>query len=139
MFQFLRTREWAIIRRLLLVIIVLIVAYRTYGDRVMSSLIRANPQRDIEITKVEFRPDIPSERPVWIIGFRNGSRRITYDRIELQASYFDKDGQLLEKDKLVVYQRLDPLQEKTIASADFKQRGAAARGTLAVMTAQQIQ
>jgi hypothetical protein len=138
MLDFLRTRQWIVARRLILVGIVLYVGYRSYGDNITAFLTRSNPQSDIEITKTEFRVDIPAERPIWIIGLRNASRRYTYDRIELEASYFDKDGTFLQKDKLVISQRLDPLQEKTLASPDFKKRENAARGSLAVLTARRV-
>jgi len=138
MLDFLKTRQWVVARRLLLVAIVLYVGYRSYGDGVTSFFSRPDPQRDVEVTKTEFRADIPADRPVWIIGLRNGSRRYTYDQIELEASYFDKDGNFLQKDKLVIHQRLDPLQEKTLASPDFKQRDKATRGTLSVRNARRV-
>jgi len=137
MLNFLRTRQWVMARRIILIGIILFLAYRTYGDGLLSLFVRPSAKRDIVITKTEFRADI-TERPVWIIGFRNSSRRYAYDQIQLEANYFDKDGSLLQKDKLVVYQRLDPLQEKTIASADFKPRGAATNGSLAVLDAQRV-
>ncbi len=138
MLQFLRTPQWAMARRGILIIIVLVVAYSQYGPRLTNYLYRSDPQKDIEITRAEFRADIPTTRPVWILGFRNASRRTSYEAIELEASYFDKDGKFLEKDKLVVYQKLDPLQEKSIASPDFKERPNAARGSVAVVTARQV-
>jgi hypothetical protein len=139
MLDFLKTPQWALIRRIVLVIIVIIVAFRSYGGGLTSLFSRPNPQRDIVVTKSEFRTDIPTEKPVWIIGFRNSSRKFTYDTIELQANYFDKDGKFLSKDTLVVSQRLDPLQEKTIASPDPKQRENAAQGSLTVIAARQVQ
>jgi hypothetical protein len=138
MLEFLRTRQWSVARRTILIIIVVVVALNRYGDGLVSLFYRPNPKHDIEITRTEFRADIPAERPVWIIGFRNTSRRFTYDSIQLEANYFDKDGAFLQKDKLVVHQRLDPLEEKSIASPDFKQRPNATRGTLNVMDAQRI-
>ncbi len=138
MFQFLRTRQWALARRAILIVIVAVVAFTQYGGGLSSVFYRAKPQSDIEITKAEFRADIPTAKPVWIIGFRNASRRFTYDTIQLEATYFDKDGKLLQKDKLVVHQRLDPLQEKSIASPDFMERPNAARGTLAVLDAHRL-
>ena len=138
MLQFLRTPQWTMARRGILIIIVLVVAYTQYSGRLSNYLYRADPQKDLEITKSEFRADIPTTRPVWIIAFRNASRKYTYDTIELEATYFDKDGKFLEKDKLVVHQKLDPLQEKSIASPDFKERPNAARGSLAVLTARQV-
>jgi len=139
MLEFFRTSQWALVRRIILVIIVIVVAYRTYGGGLQSLFSRPDPQRDIVVTKSEFRTDISSEKPVWIIGFRNSSRKFTYDNIELQANYFDKDGKFLNKDTLVVSQRLDPLQEKTIASPDPKQRDNAAQGSLTVIAARQVQ
>jgi len=138
MLEFLGSREWRIARRGLLVAIVLIVAIGRYGGSVVNWLSRPDPKKDIEISNVEFRVDVPTDKPIWIIRFRNGSRRFTYDAIQLEANYFDKDGKFLQKDKLVVHQQLDPLQEKQIASPDFKQRPDAANGTLTVMDAQRI-
>ncbi len=138
MLQFLRTSQWAHTRRAILIGIVVVVAFTQYGGGLTSLFYRPKPRSDIEITKAEFRADIPTTKPVWIIGLRNASRRFTYDAIQLEANYFDKDGKLLEKDKLVVHQRLDPLQEKAIASPDFKERPNAARGTLTVLDAQRL-
>src|SRR5215469_15029906 len=135
MLEFLRTRQWVVARRIILVGIVLVVAVGRYGDGLVSLLYRPNPKQDIQITRSEFRADIPGARPVWIIGFRNTSRRFTYDSIQLEANYFDNNGTFLQKDKLVVHQRLDPLEEKSIASPDFKERPNATRGTLSVMDA----
>jgi hypothetical protein len=139
MLEFLRSPHWPLIRRIILVVIVIIVAFRTYGGGLTSLFSRPNPQRDIVVTKSEFRTDIPTEKPVWIIGFKNSSRKFTYDTIELQANYFDKEGKFLSKDTLVVSQRLDPLQEKTIASPDPKQRENATQGSLTVIAARQVQ
>jgi hypothetical protein len=139
MLDFLKTAQWALIRRIILVIIVIVVAFRTYGGGLTSLFSGPDPQRDIVVTKTEFRTDISTEKPVWIIGFRNSSRKFTYDTIELQSNYFDKDGKFLSKDTLVVSQRLDPLQEKTIASPDPKQRENATQGSLTVIAARQVQ
>ena len=115
--------------------IVLIVGYRTYGDAIVSRLRGPNGQRDITITHAEFRPELPGARPAWIIGFRNNSNRFTYGEIELEATYADDNGRILEKDKLVVKQKILPGSEKLIASVDFKSRGAATHGALKVMSA----
>jgi hypothetical protein len=138
MLEFLGSREWRIARRTILVVIVLFIALNRYGGGLSSLLYRPNPKTDIEITHAEFRSDVPTSKPVWIIRFRNASRRFTYDVIQLEANYFDKDGKLLEKDKLVVHQRLDPFQEKQIASPDFKERPDAETGTLSVLDAQRV-
>src|SRR3989442_8460338 len=118
MLNFLRTREWVIARRALLVIIVIVIAYSRYGGGFRGFFNRPNPKRDIEVTRVEFRTDVPAARPIWIIGFRNASHSFAYDAIQLEANYFDGDGKLLEKDKIVVHQMIDPLEEKSIASPD---------------------
>ena len=52
-----------------------------------------------------------------------------------QGTYADDKGSVLEKDKPVVKQKIQPLDEKLIASVDFKSRGAATRGTLRVLSA----
>ena len=135
MLEFLRTRQWIVARRTVLVGIVLVVGYRTYGDAIVSRLRGPNGQRDITITHAEFRPELPGAKPAWIIGFRNNSNRFAYDQIQLEATYADANGSVLEKDKLVVTQKIQPGGEKLIASVDFKSRGAAARGTLKVMSA----
>src|SRR5690348_11244991 len=105
MLEFLRTREWTVARRAILVIIVIVVAFSHYGGGFRALFNRPNPKRDIEITRAEFRADIPAARPIWIIGFRNTSRQFTYDVIQMDANYFDADGKFLEKDKLVVHQK----------------------------------
>ena len=138
MLQFLGTREWRIARRGILITIVLVIAVSRYGGSLVGVFNRPDPKKDIEISKVEFRTDVPTAKPIWIIRFRNGSRRFTYDSIQLEANYFDKDGKLLQKDKLVVHQQLDPLQEKQIASPDIKERPDATSGTLTVMDAQRV-
>ncbi len=137
MLAFLRTRQWVATRRLLLVGIVLIVAYRQYGGSILLWLTGPNPAKDIVITRSEFRPELPRAKPAWIIGFRNNSRKFTYDDIELEAAYIDDRGKVLETDKLVVKQKLPPGGEKVIASSDFKSRGAASRGTLRVVSAKE--
>jgi hypothetical protein len=138
MLDFLRTRQWVVARRLILVGIVLFVGYRTYGDAIISRLRGPNGQRDITITHAEFRPELPGAKPAWIIGFRNNSNRFTYDQIQLEATYVDDNGSILEKDKLVVKQKIPPGDEKLIASVDFKSRGAATHGSLKVMSAVEV-
>jgi hypothetical protein len=135
MFHFLRTRQWIVTRRLILVGIVLILFFRSYGTNVLTWMRGPNPQRDIAITRAEFRADVPTEKPVWIIGFRNNSSRYAYDQIQLEANYFDGRGAFLQSDKLLVRHRLAPGQEEIIGSPDAKERGAATRGTLKVLDA----
>ena len=138
MLDFLRSRQWIVARRLLLIAIIVILGIRQYGNNVLSMLRRPNPTRDIVLTRMEFRPELPGTKPGWIIGFRNNSDKFTYDQIQLEATYIDDQGKVLEKDKLVVKQKLPPGDEKLIGSADFKSRGAAKSGTLKVTGAEQV-
>ncbi len=138
MLEFLRSRQWIVARRLVLVGIILFLGIRQYGTDLVTMLRRPNPARDIVITRAEFRPELPGARPAWIIGFRNDSNKFTYDQIELQASYMDAEGKVLETDKLVVRQKLPPRDEKLIASVDIKNRDGAKTGTLKVLGAQAV-
>ena len=138
MLQFLRSRQWIVARRLLLIGIILVLGIRQYGSSLVTLLRRPNPARDIVITRAEFRPELPGAKPAWIIGFRNGSEKFTYDQIQLEATYVDDTGKVLERDKLVVRQRLPPGDEKLIGSVDFKSRGAAKSGSLKVVGAEQV-
>jgi hypothetical protein len=138
MLDFLRSRQWIVARRLALIAIIVILGIRQYGNSIVSTLRRPNPTRDIVLTRTEFRPELPGTKPGWIIGFRNNSDKFTYDQIQLEATYMDDQGKVLEKDKLVVKQKLPPGDEKLIGSADFKSRGAAKSGTLKVTGAEQV-
>ena len=138
MLQFLRSRQWIVARRLLLIGIILVLGIRQYGSSLVTLLRRPNPARDIVITRAEFRPELPGAKPAWIIGFRNGSEKFTYDQIQLEATYMDDAGKVLERDKLVVKQKLPPGDEKLIGSVDFKSRGAAKSGSLKVVGADQV-
>jgi hypothetical protein len=137
MLDFLRSRQWIIGRRLVLVGVIIILAIRQYGPSAVNLLRRPNPTRDIEITHAEFRREIQGGKPAWIIGFRNTSNKFTYDQIQLEATYMDDEGKVIEKDKLVVSQKLPPGDDKLIASVDFKSRGTATTGTLKVLGAQE--
>jgi hypothetical protein len=138
MLDFLRSRQWAVARRLLLVGIILLLAIRQYGPSLVRYLQRPHPANDIVITRAEFRPELPGAKPAWIIGFRNDSDKFTYDQIQLEATYMNDEGQVIERDKLVVRQKLPPHDEKLIASVDFKSRGAATRGSLRVVGAEEV-
>ena len=72
-----------------------------------------------------FVRNCPGSKPAWIIGFRNNSNKFTYDQIQLEATYMDDQGKVLEQDKLIVQQKLPPGDEKLIGSVDFKNRGTA--------------
>ncbi len=136
--EFLRSRQWIAARRLVLIGIIIVLGIRQYGSQVTGLLRRPNPVNDIVITRTEFRPELQGTRPGWIIGFRNDSDRFTYDQIQLDATYLDKDGRVLYSDKLVVSQKLPPRGEKLIGSADIKNRPGAARGTLKVAGASEV-
>jgi len=137
MLGFLGSRQWILARRLLLVGIILVLGIRQYGSGIATMLRRPNPARDIALTRAEFRPELPGSKPAWIIGFRNNSNRFTYDQIQLEATYIDEQGKVLEMDKLVVRQKLPPGDEKLIGSIDFKNRGSAKSGMLRVLGAQE--
>jgi hypothetical protein len=138
MLEFLRSRQWIVGRRLALVGIILLLAIRQYGFNVVTLFQRPHPERDITITRAEFRPDLQGAKPGWIIGFRNGSNKFTYDEIKLEATYMDDRGKVLERDTLKVRQKLPPGDEKLIGSSDIKSRGAAKSGTLKVLGAQEV-
>jgi len=138
MLEFLRSRQWIVARRLLLVGVILVLGIRQYGSGIVTMLRRPNPARDIVVTHAEFRPELSGSKPAWIIGFRNNSNKFTYDQIQLEASYMDDSGKVLETDKLVVRQKLPPGDEKLIGSVDFKSRGVARTGTLRVVGAQEV-
>ena len=138
MFQFLQSRQWILARRLLLLGIIVFLGLRQYGSSLVTMLRRPNPPRDIVLTHAEFRPELPGAKPAWIIGFRNNSEKFTYDQIQLDATYMDEQGKVLESDKLIVKQKLPPGDEKLIGSVDFKDRGAAKSGTLKVIGAETV-
>lgn len=138
MLDFLRTRQWVVGRRIFLLAVVLVVAYRQYGGAIIARIAGPHPERDIKITRAEFRPELPGAKPAWIIGFRNDSNRFTYDQIQLHATYMDDKGAVLETDTLNVKQKLSPGDEQIVGSIDFKSRGGATRGTLAVVGAKEI-
>jgi hypothetical protein len=138
MLQFLHSRYWVMGRRLFLIGVILVLAWRQYGDAIIARISGPDPEADIVITRAEFRPELSGAKPAWIIGFRNDSDRVTYDRIQLLATYMDENGKVLETDRLVVQQKLVPGDEQIIGSVDFKSRGAATQGTLTVVGAQQV-
>src|SRR6266581_6319825 len=102
MLEFLRSRQWVIGRRLFLVGLILFLGIRQYGGDVVTLLRRPNATRDIAVTRAEFRPELPGSKPAWIIGFRNNSNKFTYNQIQLEATYVDAQGRILDRDKLVV-------------------------------------
>ena len=135
MLEFLRTRQWVVGRRLFLVVVVLVVAYRQYGDSIVARFAGPHPERDIKITRAEFRPELPGAKPAWIIGLRNNSSSFTYDRFEIEAKYLNQEGGVLQTDKMTLRQKLVPGQEEVIGSTDFKERPGAVNGTLRIIDA----
>jgi hypothetical protein len=133
--QFFRTREWILIRRLVLVGLIVFLGYRTWGSYLIAPLQSPNAARDIAITKVEFRPDLPGAKPAWIIGLRNNSRRFGYDQIKVQAKYLDKSGAMLQVDSMTLQQKLIPGQEEVIGTTDYRERPGASNGTMTVIDA----
>lgn len=133
--NFLRTREWVILRRLLLLILIIVIGFRTWGGSLLAPFQSANGARDIAITRTEFRPDIPGAKPAWIISVRNNSSRFAYDRIQVEAIYTDNTGAVLLKDNMTLHQKLVPGQEEVIATTDFKERPGATNGTMKVLQA----
>src|SRR4051794_18883271 len=131
--QFFRTREWIITRRLILIALVLILAYRTWGKSLLTPFQSPNAARDVIITKSEFRPEVPGSKPAWIIGLRNNSSRYVYDSFKLEATYLDQAGAVLQKDTMTLRQNLNPGQEEIIGSTDFKERPGAVNGSLKIL------
>jgi hypothetical protein len=127
---FLRSRQWIITRRLVLIGIILFIGIRRYGGQVTMLVTRPNPARDIVITHAEFRPELPGVKPAWIIGMHNNSSKYTYDQIQVAATYMDQEGKVVDRDKLVIRQKLSPGEEKLIGSPDIKSRGIAKSGSL---------
>ena len=130
--EFLRSRQWIITRRLVLIGIILFIGIRQYGGQVAMLVTRPNPARDIAITHAEFRPELPGAKPAWIIGMHNNSSKYTYDQIQVAATYMDQGGKVVDRDTLVIRQKLSPGEEKLIGSPDIKSRGIAKRGSLTV-------
>jgi hypothetical protein len=128
----LRSRQWIIGRRLALIGIIVLLGIRQYGGGIARMLTRPDPTKDIVITHAEFRPELPGAKPAWIIGIHNNSSKYTYDQIQVAATYLDDQGKIVDRDKLVIRQKLPPGDEKLIGSVDFKSRGTATRGNLSV-------
>jgi hypothetical protein len=123
------------IRRLVLIGLILFLAYRTWGGNLLTLFQSANASRDIVITKSEFRPDVPGSKPAWIIGIRNNSGRFGYEQIQLEATYLDASGAILQKDTMTLRQKLVPGQEEVIGSTDIHERPGATSGQLKILSA----
>ena len=134
----LRSRHWVAGRRAILILTAVVLGYRSYGDSIAGWFGGPDPAREIVITQSEFIPDVGGERPAWIIRLRNDSSRTTYDEITLEATYVDDRGAIVERDRIVISQRLAPGEEKQIPSRDPKARGNATAATLKVLDAQVV-
>lgn len=130
-----RSRQWKIGRRLALVTLVLFLGFRNYGGTISSWLRGPTPEQDVVLTHTEFRADLGEEKPAWIIGLKNQSSRYTYDEVELEATYKDQAGAIIETDKLTIRQKLVPGAEQLVGSTDIKSRPGAVAGTLRVLGA----
>jgi hypothetical protein len=135
--EFLRTPKWARLRRLALVVILVVLGFRNYGKEIINWA--RTPSGDVVLTRYEFRPELPGAKPAWIIGLKNQSSKFTYDLIELEATYLDANGAVLERDKLLVRQQLAPGEEQLVGSVDFRDRPGAQKGTLTVSKAERVE
>ena len=133
-----RSSYWSRLRRPLLIVAVIVLGYRSYGDSIARWFQPADPVTEIVITHSEFRPEVGGERPVWILRLYNSSSRNIYDRVVMEATYVNIDGVVTEKDQIIINQRLNPREEKEIPSRDPKPRINAARATLKVINAQVV-
>ena len=134
----LRSR-WPVARRVLLVSIVVIVAYRNYGDTINGWFTTPGPETEIVITHTEFRTDLEGDlRPAWFIGLLNRSDDTVYDNIVLEATYFS-GATILETDRLIIEQRLRPGQEELIGSRDSRVREGATAGQVRVIGAEVVE
>ena len=125
-------------RRVILILIAVVLGYRSYGDSIAGWLRGPDPAQDIVITHSEFIPEVGGGRPAWIIRLRNDSLRTTYDEIALEATYVDDRGAIVELDRIVISQRLGPGEEQEIPSRDPKARDNAAAATLKVLDAKVV-
>jgi hypothetical protein len=125
-------------RRLALLTLIIVLGIRNYGSSISSWFRGPDPDHGIAVTRVEFRPDVGTANPAWIIGLKNTSPGTTYNRIELEATYKDQEGKILEVDKLFVRQKLGPGEEQLIASTDTRARPGAVSGTLKVLGASNV-
>jgi hypothetical protein len=130
-----RSQQWRTGRRIALVILVLVLGLRNYGGTISSWLRSPAPEQDVVLTHTEFRADLGDARPSWIIGLKNQSARYTYDRVELEATYKDQAGAIIETEKMTIRQKLGPGEEQLVGSTDIKARPGAVAGTLRVLKA----
>ena len=137
--NFLRAGYWPIGRRIALILIAVIVGYRSYGDTVTNWFRDPDPSRDIVITQSEFRPAPNGQRPLWFIGLRNDNAATTYDQILMEATYIDVLGATTEVDRIIISQRLGPGEQQDIGSLDRVPRDRAATGTLRIIDAQVVE
>ena len=131
----LRSRYWAKGRRVILILFVVVLGYRSYGDSIARWFSGPDPVAEIIITHSEFRPELGGDQPLWIIRLRNISSVTIYDEVVMEAVYTDTTGAVTEKDQIVIHQRLGPGEEREVPSRDPKSRNNAASATLRVLDA----
>jgi hypothetical protein len=134
----LRSRPWVIVRRSALVLILLVLAYRNYGSVLTEWFRTPGPSELIRVTHTEFRRDAADEPPAWFVGLENRSTNTTYENIVLEATYSDGDV-VLERDQLVVDERLLPGQEVLIGSRDSEFHEGATEGWVRVIGADAVE
>ena len=137
--NFSRSRYWFVGRRVALILIAVIVGYRSYGDTVANWFRGPDPSTDIVITQSEFRPGPDGDRPLWFIGLRNDNATKTYDQIVMEATYMDEFGATTEVDRLIISQRLGPGEQQAVGSRDRIPRDRATTGTLRILGAQIVE
>ncbi len=137
--DFLRSRTWLIGRRIALILIAVVIGYRSYGDAVSTWFRGPDPSKDIVITQTEFRPAPEGDRPLWFIGLRNDNAATTYDQILMEATYMDALGATTEVDRIIISQRLGPGQEQDIGTRDRIPRVRAITGALRILDAEVVE
>lgn len=136
--DFFRSRRWVIVRRSALVVILLVLAYRNYGPAIENWFRDTGPAELIRVTHTEFRREVAGEPPVWFIGLENASPDTAYENIVLEATYSDGET-VLERDELIVDQRLLPGQEVLIGSRESELREDATEGWVRVIGAEMVE
>lgn len=132
---FFSSRSWIIVRRIVLISLVFVIAYQNYSGTVGDWFSGPDAKTDLIITHTEFRTDLEGDlRPVWFMGIQNQSRDTAYDNIVLEATYSDGIT-VLERDQIVIDQRLLPGQEELVGTRDSSIRQGAIQGSLRVLDA----
>ena len=134
-----RSPNWAISRRIALVVIAVVVGYRSYGDSISQWFLDPDPSTDLLITRSEFHPSQGEQLPLWFIGLRNTSSKFSYDHVMLEATYMDDSDRTIQVDRIVIDQLLGPGDEHLVGSRDAKPRQGATQGTLKLLGAEVVE